>query len=104
MILVADILSWACILTGSAIIVIGGIGLLRLPDFYSRMHGGGITDTLGAGLVILGLMLQSGLSLIAVKLVLILLFLQHTSPVATHVIARAARHSGLEPLLDEKAS
>ena len=98
------IASWVCLVLGAGFCLIGGIGLLRLPDFYSRMHGGGITDTLGAGLVVLGLMLQAGLSLIAVKLVLILLFLLLTSPVATHAIARAARHSGLEPRLDEEAS
>ena len=91
--------SWACLLLGSAFCIIGGIGLIRLPDFYSRIHGGGITDTLGAGLVMLGLMLQAGWSLVTVKLVLIMLFLLLTSPVASHAIARAARHSGLQPKL-----
>ena len=91
--------SGACLLLGSAFCIIGGIGLIRLPDFYSRIHGGGITDTLGAGLVMLGLMLQAGWSLVTVKLVLIMLFLLLTSPVASHAIARAARHSGLEPKL-----
>ena len=91
--------SWACLLLGSTFCIIGGIGLIRLPDFYSRIHGGGITDTLGAGLVMLGLMLQAGWSLVTVKLVLIMLFLLLTSPVASHAIARAARHSGLEPKL-----
>ena len=91
--------SWASQLLGSAFCIIGGIGLIRLPDFYSRIHGGGITDTLGAGLVMLGLMLQAGWSLVTVKLVLIMLFLLLTSPVASHAIARAARHSGLEPKL-----
>ena len=91
--------SWACLLLGSAFCIIGGIGLIRLPDFYSRIHGGGSTDTLGAGLVMLGLMLQAGWSLVTVKLVLIMLFLLLTSPVASHAIARAARHSGLEPKL-----
>ena len=91
--------SWACLLLGSGFCIIGGIGLIRLPDFYSRIHGGGITDTLGAGLVMLGLMLQAGWSLVTVKLVLIMLFLLLTSPVASHAIARAARHSGLEPKL-----
>ena len=70
---------------------------LRLPDFYSRMHGGGVTDTLGAGLILLGLMFQSGLSLATVKLVMIALFLLLAGPVATHAIARAARQSGLAP-------
>ena len=94
--------SWVCLLLGSAFCIIGGIGLMRLPDFYSRIHGGGITDTLGAGLVMLGLMLQAGWSLVTVKLVLIMLFLLLTSPVSSHAIARAARHSGLEPELTEE--
>ncbi len=94
--------SWICLLLGSAFCIIGGIGLMRLPDFYSRIHGGGITDTLGAGLVMLGLMLQAGWSLVTVKLVLIMLFLLLTSPVSSHAIARAARHSGLEPELTEE--
>lgn len=94
--------SWVCLLLGSAFCIIGGIGLMRLPDFYSRIHGGGITDTLGAGLIMLGLMLQAGWSLVTVKLVLIMLFLLLTSPVSSHAIARAARHSGLEPKLTEE--
>ena len=94
--------SWICLLLGSAFCIIGGIGLMRLPDFYNRIHGGGITDTLGAGLVMLGLMLQAGGSLVTVKLVLIMLFLLLTSPVSSHAIARAARHSGLEPELTEE--
>mgnify|MGYP001361403196 FL=1 len=80
------------------------MGLLRLPDFYSRIHGGGVTDTLGAGLVISGLMLQGGLSLTTAKLAMILLFLLLTSPVATHAIARAAQHSGLKPQVTDDAA
>ncbi len=89
--------SWACLLFGAGFCFIGGLGLLRLPDFYSRIHGSGVTDTLGAGLVLLGLGFQSGLSLVTVKLVMIAIFLLLVSPVATHAIARAARHSGLVP-------
>ena len=89
--------SWVCLLLGAGFCFVGGLGLLRLPDFYSRMHGGGITDTLGAGLVLLGLMFQSGLSLATVKLVMIAVFLLLAGPVATHAIARAARQSGLAP-------
>ncbi len=90
--------SWVCLLLGAGFCFVGGVGLLRLPDFYSRIHGGGVTDTLGAGLILLGLMFQSGLSLATVKLVMIGLFLLLASSVASHAIARAARHSGLAPL------
>lgn len=93
-----DIASWALLMAGGAFCVIGGIGLHRLPDFFSRMHGAGITDTLGAGLVILGLLLQAGLTLVAVKLIFILGILWLTSPTSTHAIAKAARAAGLEPV------
>ncbi len=96
-----DLASGALLLTGGAFAVIGGIGILRLPDFFTRIHGAGITDTLGAGLILSGLMLQAGLNLIGMKLVLILLLLWITSPTATHALAKAAIASGLEPKLAE---
>jgi multicomponent Na+:H+ antiporter subunit G len=95
--IVLDSLSWACIVAGSAFAVVGGLGLLRLPDLYSRMHGGGITDTLGAGLILVGLMFRSGSSLATVKLVMILAFLLVTSPTATHAVARAALPADVNP-------
>jgi len=90
-------LSWACIVAGSVFAVIGGVGLLRLPDVFARMHGGGITDTLGAGLILVGLMFQAGLTLATGKLVMILLFLLVTSPTATHAVARAALSADVKP-------
>ncbi len=96
---VLDVLSWACLLTGSFFAVVGGIGLLRLPDFYSRIHGGSITDTLGAGLVLLGLMLQAGDWLLLFKLSMILFFLLITSPTSAHALSKAAHARGIEPLL-----
>ena len=96
-----DILSWVFLMAGSFFAVVGGLGLLRLPDFYCRMHGSGITDTLGAWLILLGLILQAGLTLVAVKLVMIGLLLALTSPTATHALARAALENGQEPLIDD---
>ena len=95
---IVDILSWFLLIAGALFCVIGGIGVLRFPDFYSRLHGAGVTDTLGAGLILTGLMFQSGLSMVTVKLVMILAFLWLTSPTATHSVAKAARSSKLEPL------
>lgn len=92
-----DWISGALVLLGIAFAVIGGIGLVRLPDFFTRMHGGGITDTLGAGLVLVGLMVQAGFTLATFKLVTILFFLMVTSPTAAHALAKAALSSGLEP-------
>ena len=84
---------------GSIFVLIGGFGLIRLPDFYTRLHAAGITDTLGAELILLGLMFQAGLSLVTVKLILISLFIFFTSPTATHAVANAARVMGLKPML-----
>lgn len=99
---VLDIVSWICLISGSAFCVIGGLGLIRLPDFYSRMHGAGITDTLGAGLVLIGLMFQGGGSLVTVKLVMILIFALIASPTSTHALAKAAYKSGLKPELQDE--
>ena len=94
-----DGLSWVCLVAGSFFCLVGGIGLLRLPDFYTRIHAGGVTDTMGAGLVILGLAFQAGFSLICVKLLLILGFLWLASAVTAHAMTKAALASGLKPLL-----
>lgn len=92
-----DVVSWVLLLAGSAFAVIGGVGILRFPDFYSRMHAGGITDTLGAGLILAGLMVQAGLSLLTLKLFMVLWFLYVSSPTSAHALAKAAREFGLEP-------
>ena len=99
MAVVVDIASWVLLVLGGGFCIVGGLGLLRLPDVYARMHAAGITDTLGAGLVIAGLMLQGGLSLVTVKLFLILVFLLYTSPTSTYARANAAYQRGLAPLL-----
>jgi len=101
---VIDLLSWGLLLAGVVFCLIGAIGIIRLPDMFARMHGAGIIDTLGIGLIFLGLMLQAGLNLILVKLVLILVFVMFTSPTATHALARAALRSGVEPRLIERGS
>ena len=94
-------LSWLCLLLGSFFCISGGIGMLRFPDFYTRMHASGVTDTLGAGLILLGLMLQAGWSLVLAKLILILLFILLTSPTSSHALAKAAVHSKLKPELHD---
>lgn len=97
--LAVDILSWICLAAGGAFCVVGAIGLVRMPDFYTRMHAASVTDTLGAGLMLLGMMLQAGLSLVTVKLVMVGLLIFFTSPTATHALAKAALARGLQPLL-----
>jgi multicomponent Na+:H+ antiporter subunit G len=98
--LVTQIVSWGCIIAGALLSLVGGIGMHRFPDFYSRMHAAGTTDTLCAALILLGLGLQAGLSLASFKLLLIFAFLLFTSPTATHALANAALHGGLKPKLD----
>lgn len=97
--LAADIVSWLFIVAGSAGIIISTFGLVRLPDFYTRVHAGGVTDTIGAELIIIGLAIQAGISLITVKLIMIGLFLFFTGPTATHAAANAAYVAGLKPRL-----
>ena len=97
-----DIASWVLLVAGGVFCVVGGIGLLRMPDFYTRVHAASVTDTLGVGFMLLGLMLQAGLTLITVKLVIIGLLIFFTSPAATHALAKAALGRGLEPLLDKE--
>jgi len=99
---VLDLISWVLILAGSAFAIIGGVGLIRLPDVYARMHGASLTDTLGAGLIVAGLTVQAGFTLVTVKLLLILVFLLYTSPTSTYALANAAFTRGLQPLLDKK--
>jgi len=91
-----EILVWACLVTGCVFSVIGGIGVLRMPDFYTRSHAASITDTMGALLILLGLGIHSGLNLITVKLVFIFIFLYLTSPTAAHALVKAAYSKGLE--------
>ncbi len=95
-----NILSWFLILVGSISVIPGAVGVLRLPDVYTRMHAASITDTLGAGTIIAGLILQAGLTLVAAKLFLILVFIFFTSPASSFALAHAALSSGVEPILD----
>ncbi len=97
-----DILSWACLLAGSFFALVSSLAMLRLPDFYSRVHGASISDTMGAGLILLGLVFQAGLSLVTVKLGLVLMFLVITGPTSSHTLAKAAYRLGLDPQLRSK--
>ena len=95
--LVVDILSWILLITGAAFMLLSALGMIRLPDFFTRLHGASLADTGGAALMLLGLMLQAGFTLVTVKLVLIGVFLFFTSPTATHAVAHAALIGGLSP-------
>ena len=95
--MIVDILSWISIAIGSAFVLIGGLGLIRMPDVFTRLHAASVADSAGAGFILLGLMLQAGLTLTTLKLVLILVFLVLTAPTAAHALAHAALLDGVLP-------
>ena len=96
-----DLLTWIFLIGGSFFSIVGGIGILRMPEFYSRLHGGGVTDTLGAALIIFALMFQTGLTLATLKLAMILFFLLVVSPSSCHALAKSAINQGLNPITDK---
>jgi len=97
--LVFDIISWILLVTGSFFCLTGGIGLLRFPDFFSRIHAASLTDTLGASLIMVGLVFQAGFNIVMVKLIMILLFSLLAGTTASHAMGKAALKSGLRPLI-----
>lgn len=97
MALIVDLLSWVLLSVGGIFILIGGVGVVRLPEFYTRMHAGSLTDSIGTILILVGIMLQAGVSLAAFKLMAILVFMLLTGPTATYALANAALMSGFKP-------
>jgi multicomponent Na+:H+ antiporter subunit G len=96
-----DVASWILVGLGSFFTVAGAIGLVRMPDVYTRMHSVSVIDTLGIGLLLLGMMLQAGLSLVTLKLVFLLALVFFTWPVVTHALAQACMHENIAPQLAE---
>ena len=97
---IVSIMSAIFLLVGSVFTLIGSIGIVRMPDVFTRLHAAGITDTLGAAGVLLGLALKAGFSLLLVKLLLMLVFLLLLNPTACHALARAALHGLRRPWMD----
>jgi multicomponent Na+:H+ antiporter subunit G len=91
--------SVAAMTTGLVFVLAGAIGVIRLPDFYTRMHAAGVTDTLGAELITLGLILQAQDWQTVAKLFLVGLLVFLTSPTSSHAIANAAHRAGHKPRL-----
>ena len=96
-----DLLSALLVLAGGFFLIVGGLGLVRLPDLFTRLHAAGVGDTLGVGLFVLGFMFLVDLGSVTLKLALVLLFVLLTSPVATHALAKAALHGGRRPIAAE---
>jgi multicomponent Na+:H+ antiporter subunit G len=93
------VLSGALLLLGAVFTLVGGVGLLRMPDVFTRMHAAGITDAVAAAAIILGLALLAGWSLLSAKLLLVLALLLLLNPSACHALARAAIHGIRRPWL-----
>ncbi|HBZ49781.1 MAG: monovalent cation/H(+) antiporter subunit G [Proteobacteria bacterium] len=96
-----NLLSWALLLSGSFFVIVGGIGSLRMPDLYTRMHAASVTDSMAPILILSGLMLQAGLSLYSVKLAAILVFLLLTGPTASNALASTALLSNRQKVDEE---
>jgi len=97
--IVRTVLAWAFIGAGGFFIIVSAIGINRMPDVFTRIHAVSVGDTFGAALMIVGMMVVAGFTLVTVKLLLLLLFLWFIGPVATHAIARAALQAGEKPML-----
>lgn len=107
---VLDVLSWVTIAGGLFFMLVGTVGVLRMPDVYTRLHAAGMTDTMGAGLLLLGMALQTGVGImhgessywfVLVRIVFIYVFLLVTSPIACHALARAGIAGGVAPWSNE---
>ena len=94
-----ELLSWCCFLLGGFLCLSGGVGLLRFPDFFSRVHAVGVTETLATPLLLFGVMLQLGATLDSLKLLLVMAFVLATNPTASYAMAKAALHGGEKPLI-----
>lgn len=97
--LLRDIVAWVLVLGGCFFTIAGAIGLVRLPDVYTRVHSAGLVDTVGAGLLLFGLTLYGGFTIVTIKLLLILAFIFFTSPTSSNAFANAVYSAGIKPLL-----
>lgn len=95
--LLLDIASGISFAIGAFFLLVGSFGMIRMPDFFSRLHAAGVVDTLGLEMLLFGMLLQAGFTIVAVKLLLIGLFIFLTSPTGTHAVAHAAYVAGMRP-------
>lgn len=99
--ILAELLAYACLVSGAFFVIVGAVGVIRMPEFYTRLHAASVTETLGSILVIAGLVLLAGFSLVSVKLLMVLLFILFTSCTAVHALAKAAIHGAMMPETDD---
>ena len=98
---VINLVSSLFITIGALSIIVGLLGVYRMPDFYTRLHAASIIDTLGTMLILFGLILYYGLNIVSLKLLLILIFILITTPTAAHALAKSALHGNLKPILKD---
>lgn len=102
--LLRDVIAAILIIGGGFFVILGAVGINRMPDVFTRLHAVSLSDTIGASLILLGLAVESGWNLVTGRLILLVLFLLFAGPMATHALARAALHARLRPLgVDESA-
>ena len=90
-----DITSAFFLLIGSFLCISGGVGILRFPDFYTRMHAVGVTETLATAMILIGLILHNPEFFVDIKLMIILIMTLFISPTASHALASAAMRNDL---------
>jgi multicomponent Na+:H+ antiporter subunit G len=98
--IIIDWISDICLLLGGILTLTGAVGLLRLPDFFTRLHAASVTETLAAMLLIIGIMLDTGWTLDSAKLLLVILVMAAANPAITHALCRAAAHGGTIPEME----
>jgi len=102
--LLATVVSSVFLFLGAILMISAGVGVLRFPDFFTRMHASGVSETLATSMILIALMILAGWNIILFKLILILLFVLITSPTAGHALAKSALHGKLKPLLNKDSS
>ena len=102
--IVREVVAWILILSGGFFFIVSAIGMNRMPDIFTRLHAASVGETFGSGLMLVGMVVMAGFTLVTAKLVLLLLFLWFMGPVATHAIARAAVQAGERPILPDAAA
>ena len=98
---IINLVSSLFITIGALSIIVGLLGVYRMPDFYTRLHAASIIDTMGTMLILFGLILYYGLNIVSLKLLLILIFILITTPTAAHALAKSALHGNLKPILKD---
>ncbi|MFV0431179.1 MAG: cation:proton antiporter [Alphaproteobacteria bacterium] len=96
-----DILSWISLSIGGFFCIVGALGIYRFPDIFSRMHAQGVIDTGGVAFILLGLVLQSGFTLVSARLILLGCFIFFISPPVTYILVRTLLHYGDTPIGSE---